>query len=50
MIATLKIIKIGKSAGIVLPDEVLAKLNAGIGDELEVVLTPGGIEIRAKGR
>lgn len=50
MIATLKIIKVGNSAGIVLPDEVLAKLSAGIGDEFEVVLTPGGIEIRSKGR
>jgi len=50
MIATLKIIKIGKSAGIVLSDEVLAKLNARIGDELEVVLMPREIELRAKHR
>ncbi len=50
MIAALKIIKVGKSAGILLPDEVLAQLNAKIGDELEVVLTPGGIAIKAKQR
>jgi antitoxin component of MazEF toxin-antitoxin module len=50
MIATLKTIKIGQSAGIVLSDEVLGKLNARIGDELEVVLTPRGIELRAKHR
>ena len=43
----LKIKKIGNSAGVILPKEVLARLGAGVGDVLEVVHLPGGFELRA---
>lgn len=43
----LKITRIGNSAGIVLPKEVLAQLGAEVGDTLSVVTTPRGIEISA---
>ena len=41
----LKITKIGNSAGIVLPKEVLAHLDRKVGDELTLVLKPNGIEL-----
>ncbi|MEM7689199.1 MAG: AbrB/MazE/SpoVT family DNA-binding domain-containing protein [Pseudomonadota bacterium] len=41
----LKITKIGNSAGIILSKEVLAHLNAGVGDSLNVIRTSRGIEI-----
>jgi putative addiction module antidote len=41
----LKITKIGNSAGVILPKELLARLRAGIGDTLSVVTTPRGIEL-----
>ncbi len=45
MNAALKITKIGNSAGVVLPKELLAKLRAGVGDTLYVSETPDGIRI-----
>lgn len=47
MNASLKIAKIGNSAGVVLPKELLAKLRAGVGDSLYVSKTPDGIRITA---
>ena len=41
----LKITKIGNSAGIILPKELLAHLGAGVGEALSVVTTPRGIEL-----
>ena len=41
----LKITKIGNSAGIVLPKEVLAHLDRKVGDEVTLVLKPNGIEL-----
>jgi putative addiction module antidote len=43
----LKITKIGNSAGIVLPKEVLARLRVGLGDELYVTEAPDGIRLTA---
>lgn len=43
----LKITKIGNSAGVILPKELLARLNAEVGDTLSVVVTPRGIELSA---
>lgn len=43
----LKITKIGNSAGVILPKELLAHLQAGVGETLSVVLTPRGIELSA---
>lgn len=45
MNATLKITKIGNSAGVVLPKELLAHLGAQVGETLSVVVTPRGIEL-----
>ncbi len=47
MNATLKITKIGNSAGIILPKELLAHLNASVGEALSVVTTPRGIALSA---
>ena len=44
---TLKISKIGNSAGLVLPKELLSHLDVGIGDTLSVSKTPRGIELSA---
>lgn len=43
----LKITKIGNSAGIVLPKELLARLRVGLGDEVYVSEAPDGIRITA---
>ncbi|MEM8696338.1 MAG: AbrB/MazE/SpoVT family DNA-binding domain-containing protein [Pseudomonadota bacterium] len=43
----LKITKIGNSAGVILPKEVLAHLNAEVGETLTLVVTPRGIELNA---
>lgn len=43
----LKVRKIGNSLGVVLPKEMLAQLRVGEGDELHVIETPDGIELRA---
>lgn len=42
---TVKITAIGNSAGIILPKEVLAKLNVVKGDSLYLLDTPTGIEL-----
>ena len=47
MNAKLKITKIGNSAGVVLPKEVLAHLEVEVGDILSVTRTPRGIELSA---
>ena len=47
MNATLKITKIGNSAGVVLPKDVLAHLGATVGESLSLVTTPRGIELAA---
>lgn len=44
---SLKITKIGNSAGVVLPKELLARLRADVGDTLYVSETPDGIRITA---
>ena len=41
----LKITRVGNSAGVILPKELLAHLNAGVGETLSVVLTPRGEEV-----
>jgi putative addiction module antidote len=43
----LKITKIGNSAGVILPKEVLARLRAGVGDVLHITEAPDGIRITA---
>lgn len=45
--ATLKLRAIGNSVGVVLPKELLARLNVGEGDTLEVINTPDGVVLTA---
>ncbi|HZY62447.1 MAG TPA: AbrB/MazE/SpoVT family DNA-binding domain-containing protein [Edaphobacter sp.] len=45
MASAVKITTIGNSAGIILPKEVLAKLNVTKGDNLYLVDTPEGITL-----
>lgn len=47
MNVALKITKIGNSAGVVLPKDLLAHLGAQVGETLSVVTTPRGIELAA---
>ena len=47
MNATLKISKIGNSAGVILPKELLARLRAGVGDTLFVSEAPDGVRLTA---
>jgi len=47
MNAPLKITKIGNSAGVILPKELLARLRAGIGDSLFVTEAPDGVRLTA---
>lgn len=47
MNAPLKITKIGNSAGVILPKELLARLRVGVGDSLFVSEAPDGIRISA---
>jgi putative addiction module antidote len=43
----LKIQKIGNSAGVILPKDLLAHLHVGVGETVSVTKTPNGIELRA---
>ncbi len=43
----LKITKIGNSAGVILPKELLARLRAGVGDTLHVTEAPDGVRLTA---
>lgn len=45
MNSNLKITRIGNSAGVVLPKELLAHLDVAIGEMLSVSKTPRGIEL-----
>ncbi len=47
MNASLKITKIGNSAGIILPKELLARLRAAVGDTLFVSEAPDGVRLTA---
>ena len=42
---SLKITKIGNSAGIILSKELLATLNANIGDEISLTMTDDGVTL-----
>lgn len=44
---SLKITKIGNSAGIVLPKDVLARLRVGPGDALYLTEAPDGVRLSA---
>jgi putative addiction module antidote len=47
MNAPLKITKIGNSAGVILPKEVLARLRVGLGDTLHLTEAPDGVRLTA---
>lgn len=46
MTKNLKITTIGNSAGIILPKELLARLNLDKGDSVSVIDTPDGFNVR----
>lgn len=41
-IATVEIKKIGNSSGVILPKEVMVRLNLSVGDQLYATMTPEG--------
>jgi putative addiction module antidote len=41
----IKVTRVGNSAGIILPKDVLDHLEVALGEELSVVKTPRGIEL-----
>jgi putative addiction module antidote len=43
----LKVQKIGNSAGVILPKELLAHLQVQVGETVSVIKTPNGVELRA---
>ena len=47
MTEKMKVRRIGNSAGVVLTKEMLAKLGVDVGDDLNVVVTPNGLELTA---
>lgn len=47
MATTLTVTKIGNSEGVILPKELLVKLNIGKGDKLYATETPDGFQITA---
>jgi putative addiction module antidote len=50
MATVVKITTIGNSVGIVLPKEILAKLNVEKGDSLYLVDTPDGVQLTEAAR
>ena len=42
----LKLVKVGNSAGVILPKDVLARLRLEIGDELSVVESSDGLTLK----
>ena len=42
VVATVELKKIGNSAGVILPKEVLARLQLSVGDKFYATLTPRG--------
>jgi putative addiction module antidote len=42
VIATVELKRIGNSAGVILPKEVMARLNLSVGDKFYATLTPDG--------
>jgi putative addiction module antidote len=44
----LKIVKIGNSAGVILPKDLLERLQLEVGDSLACVQTPDGISLSSK--
>lgn len=47
MNASLKLVKIGNSTGVILPKELLAQLRVDLGDTLYATETPDGVRLTA---
>jgi len=47
MNATLKLVKIGNSTGVILPKELLARLRVELGDTLYATEAPDGVRLTA---
>lgn len=48
-IKKLKLVKIGNSTGVILPKDVLERLNVSVGDQLSITQTPDGISLSTRG-
>jgi putative addiction module antidote len=48
-IKKLKLVKIGNSTGVILPKDVLDRLNLAAGDQLTCTQTPDGIALSSRG-
>ncbi|MBH9537965.1 AbrB/MazE/SpoVT family DNA-binding domain-containing protein [Novosphingopyxis sp. YJ-S2-01] len=46
MTKRVKIVKVGNSAGVILPKDVLARLNLEVGDQLSLGETTDGVTLR----
>jgi putative addiction module antidote len=44
-IKKLKLVRIGNSTGVILPKEVLSRLDVRLGDELTITQTPAGVTL-----
>ena len=42
----LKLIRIGNSAGVILPKDMMVKLGIAVGDSLDVAEVPGGMQLQ----
>jgi putative addiction module antidote len=42
---TAKIVKVGNSLGVILPKDVLARMNVSVGDSLFLIEEPGGYRV-----
>ena len=42
----LKLIRIGNSAGVILPKEMMTRLGIVVGDSLDVAEVPGGMQLQ----
>ena len=42
---TAKVVKVGNSLGVILPKEILARMNVSVGDSLFLIEEPGGYRV-----
>lgn len=50
MSMTVEVISIGDSEGILLPEEIMERLNLSVGDDLIVTETPDGLNLKVANR
>jgi putative addiction module antidote len=48
IVKKLKLIRVGNSTGVILPKEVLERLNVALGDELTITQAPDGVTLSSR--